>query len=65
MATVKIPDAVLQVLVARAADVVSNVVKKVVEDKTKTKKGVRSSSLKTRLIEIPYGAVLRMRIKPR
>jgi len=62
MATVKIPDAVLQVLVQRAADVVSSVVKYLVEDSTSLKCG---NYYKRERIVIPVGAKLRIRFVPR
>jgi hypothetical protein len=62
MATVKIPDAVLQVLIQGAADVVSSVVKHLVEDSTK----LRCDTPFTReSIEIPVGSRLRIRLIPR
>lgn len=57
MATVKIPDAVIQVLAKMAADVVANVVKQLAEDITIPK------NMKRTVIGIPCGYELRMRFR--
>jgi hypothetical protein len=55
MATVKIPDAVIRVLVEVAADVVSGVVKQLVEDQQPSKKFSET-------VEFPIGSRLRIRL---
>jgi hypothetical protein len=61
MAMVKIPEAVMQVVMSKAADVVANVVNQLAEEKTTTKR----SSSKRSVIEVPAGSRVRIRITPR
>lgn len=62
MATVKISDAVLRILIQGAADVVSCVVKQLVEEKT----NYRCDTPFTReSIEFPIGSKLRIRLIPK
>lgn len=61
MAMVKIPEAVMQVVMSKAADVVANVVNQLAEEKTTTKR----SSSKRSVIEVPPGSRVRIRITPR